>query len=127
VSAPYFSLVRIVAPVLALLLAASAGGAADAPKALVGLVVRIVDGDTITVRLSNRTESEGNINASRALAPPPLRPVPRPSRPQPRTPPPAGAAGTAGEQSPDPGADGGEDLRHVLVARWGCGVKGELP
>ena len=33
----------------------------------------------------------------------------------------------AGEQSPDPGADGGEDLRHVLVARWGCGVKGERP
>jgi hypothetical protein len=30
--------------------------------------------------------SEGNINAPRALAPPPLRPVPRPSRPQPRTP-----------------------------------------
>ena len=24
---------------------------------------------------------------------------------------------SAGEQSPDPGADGGEDLRHVLVAR----------
>jgi hypothetical protein len=32
--------------------------------------------------------SEGNINAPRALAPPPLRPVPRRSRPQPRTPPP---------------------------------------
>jgi putative ABC transport system substrate-binding protein len=31
---------------------------------------------------------EGNINALRALAPPPPRPVPRPSRPQPRTPPP---------------------------------------
>jgi hypothetical protein len=30
--------------------------------------------------------SEGNINALRALAPPPLRPVPKPSRPQPRTP-----------------------------------------
>jgi hypothetical protein len=27
-----------------------------------------------------------DINALRALAPPPLRPVPRPSRPQPRTP-----------------------------------------
>jgi len=26
-------------------------------------------------------ECEGNINALRALAPPPLRPVPRPSRP----------------------------------------------
>jgi hypothetical protein len=35
-----------------------------------------------------RVVSEGNINALRALAPPPLRPVPRPSRPQPRTPPP---------------------------------------
>src|SRR2546426_4167114 len=32
------------------------------------------------------TQSEANINALRALAPPPLRPVPRPSRPQPRTP-----------------------------------------
>ena len=32
-----------------------------------------------------------------------------------------------GEQSPDPGADGGEDVRHLLVARWGCGVKGERP
>jgi hypothetical protein len=43
-------------------------------------------------------ESEGNINALRALAPPSLRLIPRPSRPsrpQPRTPPPAGAAGTA--------------------------------
>ncbi len=30
------------------------------------------------------------------------------------------------EQSPDSGADGGEDLRHILVARRGCGVKGEL-
>src|SRR5439155_8206030 len=34
---------------------------------------------------------------------------------------------TAGEQLPDPGADGGEDTRHVLVARWGRGVKGERP
>jgi hypothetical protein len=32
----------------------------------------------------------------------------------------------AGEQSPDPGADAGEDLRDGLVARWRCGVKGEL-
>ena len=31
----------------------------------------------------------------------------------------------AGEQPSDPGADGGEDLRHVLIARWGRGVKGE--
>ena len=30
--------------------------------------------------------TEADINALRALAPPPLRPVPRPSRPQPRTP-----------------------------------------
>jgi len=34
---------------------------------------------------------------------------------------------TAGEQLPDPGADGGEDTRHVLIARWGRGVKGERP
>jgi hypothetical protein len=32
----------------------------------------------------------------------------------------------AGEQLSDPGADGGEDLRHVFIARWGRGVKGEL-
>jgi hypothetical protein len=32
----------------------------------------------------------------------------------------------AGEQPRDTGADGGEDVRHVLVARWRCGVKGEL-
>jgi len=32
----------------------------------------------------------------------------------------------AGEESPDAGEDGGEDLRHVLIARWRCGVKGEL-
>jgi hypothetical protein len=31
-----------------------------------------------------------------------------------------------GEQPPDTGADGGEDLRHVLIARWGRGVKGEV-
>ena len=31
----------------------------------------------------------------------------------------------AGEQPPDAGADRGEDLRHVLIARWGRGVKGE--
>ena len=31
----------------------------------------------------------------------------------------------AGGQLPDAGADGGEDVRHVLVARWRCGVKGE--
>ena len=33
----------------------------------------------------------------------------------------------AGEQPFHASADGGEDLRHVLVARWGRGVKGELP
>ena len=33
----------------------------------------------------------------------------------------------AGEQVPDTGADGGEDVGHVLVARWGRGVKGERP
>ena len=32
----------------------------------------------------------------------------------------------AGEQLSDTGADGGEDLRHVLIARWGRGVKGEV-
>jgi hypothetical protein len=31
---------------------------------------------------------------------------------------------TTGEQPPDPSADGGE-AGHVLVARWGRGVKGE--
>ena len=36
-------------------------------------------------------ESEGNINALRALAPLPRAPVPRPSRPQPRTPQPRGS------------------------------------
>jgi len=33
----------------------------------------------------------------------------------------------AGEQPPHAGADGGEDVRHVLVAREGCRVNGELP
>jgi hypothetical protein len=33
----------------------------------------------------------------------------------------------AGEQLPDVGADGSKDVRHLLVARWRCGVKGELP
>jgi hypothetical protein len=33
----------------------------------------------------------------------------------------------AGEQLSDPGADGGEDVRHVVVARWRRGVKGERP
>ena len=33
----------------------------------------------------------------------------------------------AGEQLLDAGADGAEDVGHVLVARWGCGVKGERP
>jgi hypothetical protein len=33
----------------------------------------------------------------------------------------------AGEQPPDAGMDSGEDLRHVLIARRGRGVKGELP
>jgi len=33
----------------------------------------------------------------------------------------------AGEQPPDPGADDGEDVCHVGVARWGRGVKGERP
>jgi len=49
-------LTRLVAPLLALLLAGSAGLAADAPKALVGRVVSIVDGDTIKVRIGDRTE-----------------------------------------------------------------------
>jgi len=31
-----------------------------------------------------------------------------------------------GEQPPDPGADGGEELRQVLIARWGRGVNGEV-
>ncbi len=31
-----------------------------------------------------------------------------------------------GEQPPDTAADGGEDLGHVLIARWGRGVKGEV-
>jgi hypothetical protein len=31
----------------------------------------------------------------------------------------------AGEQSPDTDADGGEDVRHVFVGRWGRRVKGE--
>ena len=47
---------RLVAPLLALLFAGSAGLAADAPKALVGRVVSIVDGDTIKVRIGDRTE-----------------------------------------------------------------------
>ena len=50
-------LTRLVAPLLALLLAGSAGVAADAPKALVGRVVSIVDGDTIKVRIGDRTET----------------------------------------------------------------------
>jgi hypothetical protein len=29
----------------------------------------------------------------------------------------------AGEQAPDTGADGGEDVRHVVVARWGRGER----
>jgi hypothetical protein len=29
----------------------------------------------------------------------------------------------AGEQPSDPGTDGGQDVRHVVVARWGRGVK----
>jgi micrococcal nuclease len=48
-------LTRLVAPLLALLLAGSAAVAADAPKALVGRVVSIVDGDTIKVRIGDRT------------------------------------------------------------------------
>ena len=50
-------LTRLVAPLLALLLAGSASLAADAPKALVGRVVSIVDGDTIKVRIGDRTET----------------------------------------------------------------------
>jgi micrococcal nuclease len=50
-------LTRLVAPLLALLLAGSAGLAADAPKALVGRVVSIVDGDTIKVRIGDHTET----------------------------------------------------------------------
>lgn len=50
-------LTRLVAPLVALLLAGSTGLAADAPKALVGRVVSIVDGDTIKVRIGDRTES----------------------------------------------------------------------
>lgn len=50
-------LTRLVAPLLALLLAGSAGLAADAPKALVGRVVGVVDGDTIKVRIGDRTET----------------------------------------------------------------------
>ena len=50
-------LTRLVAPLLALLLAGSAGLAADTPKALVGRVVGIVDGDTIKVRIGDRTET----------------------------------------------------------------------
>jgi hypothetical protein len=33
----------------------------------------------------------------------------------------------AGEQPSDPGTDGGQDVRHVVVARWGRGVKDERP
>jgi hypothetical protein len=33
----------------------------------------------------------------------------------------------AGEQPPHAGADGGEDVHHVLVARRECGVKSEVP
>jgi hypothetical protein len=33
----------------------------------------------------------------------------------------------AGEQASDTGADGGEDVRHVVVARLGRGVKGKRP
>jgi len=47
---------RLVAPLLAVLLAGSASLAADAPKALVGRVVSIVDGETIKVRIGDRTE-----------------------------------------------------------------------
>jgi micrococcal nuclease len=50
-------LTRLVAPLLALLLAGSAGLAADAPKALVGWVVSIVNGDTIKVRIGDRNET----------------------------------------------------------------------
>src|SRR5262249_7039631 len=31
-----------------------------------------------------------------------------------------------GKQPPDTGADGSEDLRHLLIGRWGRGVKGEV-
>ena len=50
-------LTRFVAALLALLLTGSAGLAADAPKALVGRVVSIVDGDTIKVRIGDQTET----------------------------------------------------------------------
>ncbi len=50
-------LTRLGAPLLALLLAGSAGVAADAPKALGGRVVSIVDGDTIKVQIGDRTET----------------------------------------------------------------------
>ena len=33
---------------------------------------------------------------------------------------------TTGEQPPDTGADGGEELCHGLIARWGRGVNGEV-
>jgi len=48
---------RLVAPLLGLLLAGSASLAADAPKALAGRVVGIVDGDTIKARIGDRTET----------------------------------------------------------------------
>jgi hypothetical protein len=45
-------------PFLVALLVASAGAvvAAEGPKALVGQVVAVVDGDTIQVRIGERTE-----------------------------------------------------------------------
>ena len=49
-------LTRLVAPLLALLLVGLAGLPAGAPKSLVGRVVSIVDGDTIMVRIGDRTE-----------------------------------------------------------------------
>jgi hypothetical protein len=34
---------------------------------------------------------------------------------------------TTSEEPSDPGADGGEDVRDVGVARWACGVEGDGP
>jgi hypothetical protein len=38
-----------------------------------------------------------------------------------------GGLQAAGEQASDTGANGGEDVRHVVVTRWGRGVKGKRP
>jgi micrococcal nuclease len=51
-----FASLAVTALVLASLIASIAGGSGASPRALEGFVVRIVDGDTIHVRIGDRTE-----------------------------------------------------------------------